>query len=154
MTPRMAIILATTGSASLLAGAFLFQWLGWAPCKMCLWQRWPHAVAVAIGVLAYFTTQTKWLSGLGALTALVAAGLGVYHSGVELKWWLGPSSCTSSGGLDGLAGAALLPSATNGPALVLCDTLTPFFMELTMANYNALFSIGLIALWAIALRKS
>ena len=43
-------ILAAAGSAALLAGAFFFQARGYAPCELCLLQRWPHAAAVAIGL--------------------------------------------------------------------------------------------------------
>ena len=33
-------------------GAFAFQHLGGlAPCKLCLWQRWPHGAAVALGAI-------------------------------------------------------------------------------------------------------
>ena len=43
------VSLATLGSAGLLAGAFMFQALGYAPCDLCLLQRWPHGAAVLIG---------------------------------------------------------------------------------------------------------
>ena len=47
------IILALAGSLAMLAGAFAFQYIGGlAPCHLCLLQRWPHAAAVAIGLLA------------------------------------------------------------------------------------------------------
>ncbi|MEO0863885.1 MAG: disulfide bond formation protein B, partial [Pseudomonadota bacterium] len=45
---------AASGSALLLAGAFVFQALGYAPCQMCIWQRYPHAVAIAVGAAALF----------------------------------------------------------------------------------------------------
>ncbi len=51
-TGRKLILLAALGSAALLAGAHVFQALGYAPCKLCLWQRGPHWAAVAIGLLA------------------------------------------------------------------------------------------------------
>ncbi len=36
-TGRKLILLAALGSAALLAGAHVFQALGYAPCKLCLW---------------------------------------------------------------------------------------------------------------------
>ena len=57
------VFLATLGSVALLGGAFLFQALGWQPCAICLWQRWPHGAAIVIGVLA-LATGWRWL-GLG-----------------------------------------------------------------------------------------
>lgn len=156
MTRARLILLAASGSAALLLAAFVFQALGWAPCKMCLWQRWPHAAAVALGALAMVLGPLRALAALGGLAALSTATLAAYHSGVELKWWEGPSSCSGAGaGLGNLGAADLVPGASDAPALVLCDTLTPFFLGLTMANWNALGSIVLAVLWAAAaLRKA
>lgn len=149
------IAIAAGGSAALLAGAFFFQALGWAPCQMCLWQRWPHAAAIVIGALTLVAAPVqRALCWLGAVASATTAGIGAYHSGVELKWWDGPSSCTGAGnGLSGLSGSALLPGASDVPALVMCDTLTPFFLGLTMANWNLIASAGLAVVWVMAARK-
>ncbi|MEY8841295.1 disulfide bond formation protein B, partial [Cribrihabitans sp. XS_ASV171] len=121
------ILLAAGGSLALLGGAFFFQALGWAPCAMCLWQRWPHAAAIAIGALG-LVLPGPILPALGGLAAATTASLGLYHSGVERDWWEGPSSCTGdAGALGGLSGDSLLPGASDAPALVLCDTFEPFF---------------------------
>lgn len=150
MTRKTLIALAAGGSALLLAGAFFFQYLGYAPCKMCLWQRWPHAAAIVIGILAFFVPVPA-LIWLGALAAATTAGIGIYHSGVEQKWWQGPTSCTSSGGdLSGLSGGDLL--STDGPALILCDQISWSFLNLSMASWNAIFSILLVLIWIRAAR--
>jgi len=149
-----ASILAPLGSFSLLGGAYIFQALGYAPCAMCLWQRWPHAAAILIGLL-YLATKQRFLLLLGAVAALITAGIGIYHTGVERKFWLGPQSCTSSGqDLGALAGDALLPSAGDAPRLVLCDAVVWDLFGLSMASYNALFSIGFAALWLAAFRRT
>lgn len=150
LTRRFLILLAAGGSAALLAAAFVSQFFGWAPCTMCLWQRWPHAAAVLFGGAA-LATRGPLMPALGGLSALSTAGIGVYHSGVERKWWDGPASCTGgSEDLGDLGGDALLPGASEGPALVLCDAFEPFLFGLTMANYNALASFGLAVIWALA----
>lgn len=150
MSAQSRIYLAALGSLCLLAAAFFFQALGWAPCQMCLWQRWPHAAAVVIGAIGFFKPGAA-IAGIGALAAAIAAGLGIYHSGVERDWWEGPASCTGTGeGLSGLSGDSLLPGATDAPALVLCDAFTPFLFGLSMANWNAIASLVLLALWISA----
>lgn len=155
MTRSFLIFLAAGGSFALLAGAFLFQALGWAPCAMCLWQRWPHAAAVLIGATSLATgSNGRLLPALGGLSALTTGAIGVYHSGVERKWWKGPESCTGSGDdLGALTGDALLPGAGDAPTLVLCDAFEPFFLGLTMANWNALASFALAILWLMAVVK-
>ena len=154
MTRTSLVLLAAGGSFLLLAGAFLFQALGWAPCAMCLWQRWPHAAAVLIGALA-LALPGRLLPLLGALAAATTAGIAVFHSGVERKWWQGPASCTGSGEDPGsLTGGDLLPGGSEAPALVLCDSFTPFLFGLTMANWNALFSALLVLVWLKAARAA
>ena len=150
MTRRQLVLLAAGGSAALLAAAYTFQALGWQPCAMCLWQRWPHVAAVAIGLLA-LAIRGPVLPVLGALAAATTAGIAIFHTGVERKWWDGPASCTGTGGLDGLSGADLL-STSDAPALVLCDQFTPFLFNLSMANWNAILSVGLVMIWVAAVR--
>lgn len=152
MTRKTLMLLAAGGSLALLAAAFFFQQLGWAPCKMCLWQRWPHAAAVALGAVA-LAVPSRIVALLGAAAAATTAGIAVYHSGVERKWWKGPESCTGSGeGLGDLTGGELLPGGSDVPALVMCDAFQPFLFGLTMANWNALASAGLMVIWLMAAR--
>nr|WP_246390981.1 disulfide bond formation protein B [Limimaricola variabilis] len=148
----MTILLATLGSAALLGGAFIFQALGYPPCAMCIWQRWPHGIAIAIGIIAMMLPG-RVLPLLGALAATTTAAIGVFHTGVERDWWEGPSSCTGSGpSLGSLSGGDLL--ATDGPRLVMCDVVSWEMLGLSMASWNALFSLVLVALWVSALRRS
>ena len=53
MTRNLMVLFAAGGSAALMAGAFMFQALGYPPCAMCLWQRYPHVIAIVIGLLAW-----------------------------------------------------------------------------------------------------
>nr|MDJ0822066.1 disulfide bond formation protein B [Paracoccaceae bacterium] len=89
MTRSTLILAATLGSLAMMIGAFGFQYIGeMAPCKLCIWQRYPHVTAIGIGVLALATRQYS-LAWLGALAALATAGIGGYHTGVERGWWEG-----------------------------------------------------------------
>lgn len=151
MTRKSLILLASAGSAVLLLAAFAFQYLGGlAPCALCLWQRWPHAAAVALGLLgAAFPSAA--VAVLGALAAATSGGLGIYHTGVERGWWEGPSSCSAGGSLAGLSGADLL--STEGTVdIVRCTEVAWEMWGLSMASWNALLSFGLMAVWLIALR--
>ena len=152
MTRNLMITLSAGGSAALLGGAYLFQLLGYPPCAMCLWQRWPHVAAILIGLLAV-KMPGKIMPALGALAAGTTAAIGVFHTGVEKDWWEGPSTCTGgAGGLEGLSGMDLL--AVEGAQVVMCDQVSWEFLTLSMASWNAVASFGLMIGWIIAVRLS
>lgn len=150
---RALILFAASGSAALLAGAFWFQYVqGLLPCQLCLWQRWPHAAAVGIGVLA-LALGGRVLPLLGALALLVTAGIGLFHVGVEQQWWAGLESCTVNA-LTGVSGDDLLnfDVAVGGP--VRCDVVPWQLLGISMAGWNAIASLGLALVWlAAALRR-
>lgn len=149
MSRTILILLAAGGSAALLAAAFGFQHIGgYAPCQMCLWQRWPHAAAVVIGLMALML-KGRTLPWLGALAALTTAGLAAYHSGVERKWWAGPSSC-ASGSIEGISVEQLLDPTIVVAAPVPCDQIVWQMFGLTMPNLNFAASLALAALWIMA----
>jgi disulfide bond formation protein DsbB len=151
MTRIRLIVLAAAGSAALLASAYVFQALGYEPCKLCHWQRWPHMAAIAIGVLALVWQPSVQLALLGALATASTAALGVYHTGVEQKWWIGPDSCTS-GPISSISAQDLLNRIMTAP-LVRCDEASWTLFGISMAGYNAIASAVLVAIWLSAARQ-
>lgn len=143
-------LLAAAGSAGLLLGALGFQYLGqMPPCKLCYWQRYGHVVALVLLPLALrFRSGLFYL--LAALGAFSSAVIGIYHTGVERKWWQGPSSCTS-GSVEGLSTEDLLSQIMAAP-VVRCDEVPWELLGLSMASWNAIASAGIAALWLLALR--
>jgi len=141
---------------ALILGALGFQYLGrLPPCEMCMWQRYPHIAAAAIGLgggllLRFGLLDRKLGTALAALVALLIAisgVLGVYHAGVEWHWWAGPSACTGSafrftGKLD-----------LTEP-VVMCDVAAWRLFGLSLAGYNALISLGTAALAATVLMRA
>ena len=148
----MTIALAAGGSAALLLGAYAFQHLGGLPpCKLCIWQRYPHVLAIVIALVA-LRLPNRLLAALGALAALTTAGIGLFHVGVEQGWWEGPTSC-SAGPVGGLSADALLDQIMTAP-LVRCDEIAWDMLGSSMAGGNALFSLGLVVLWLMAFRRA
>ncbi len=150
MTQKTLTTLAAAGSFALLSGAYIFQFMGYPPCQMCYWQRWPHFAAIAIGVVAYMV-PARILALFGAAAALITSGVGIWHTGVERDWWEGPASCTG-GGLSGLDAGDLL--SLDGPMLIMCDQVSWSFLGLSMPSWNALFSFVLALVWLAAARKT
>lgn len=152
MSRNSLILLASAGSAALLLGAFAFQYIGgMAPCTLCIWQRWPHGAAVAIGLLALLIGGRYW-AYLGALAASATAGVALFHTGVERGWWEGLASC-SAGSIAGLSVDQLLNPNANVAPPVRCDAVPWEMFSLSMASWNFVLSAGLVLLWLAAARQ-
>jgi len=143
---------AAAGSAALLLGALGFQYLGGlAPCDLCILQRWPHVLAVLLG-LSLLVLPSRVTAALGALTLLVGAGIAAYHVGVEQGWWQGPATCTTPDP-GAIAPGDLLNQILQTP-VVLCDQVAWSLFGVSMAGWNAVLSLVLAALWMRAYASS
>jgi len=152
-----AIVIAIVAAAAIL-GAFLFQYgLGLQPCPLCLEQRIAYYVAIPLAALVAFAASRKsaprglLIAGLAivALAMLANAGLGIYHAGVEWKFWPGPADC--SGPVTNLGRASDLIRQLQNVQVVRCDEAPWRFLGLSLAGYNVLISLALaaIAFWGI-----
>jgi disulfide bond formation protein DsbB len=156
--PALSAALAVAAiAAATLAGAWFFQLvLGILPCELCLAQRYAYYLVVPLGVLiavaaARDIPRAVLVAGLAilALATLANAGLGVYHSGVEWKFWQGPTACTGAIGNLGSAGSLL--DRLDAVKVVRCDEVQWRFLGLSLAGYNVLISLlmAAIAAWGV-----
>lgn len=153
MTRNGLIWIATLGSVGLLGGALAFQYVGGLiPCALCFYQRWPHAVAILIGLIA-LRMRGAGLPLLGMIAALATAGIGFYHAGVELGWFAGLTTCTVDT-LGGISGGDLLNMDVSVGKPVRCDAVPWAMLGVSMAGWNAICSTILAGIWAMAARKS
>ena len=153
-------VIALVGAAAIL-GAWFFQYvIGLAPCPLCLEQRVayylaiPLAVLVALGASVGATRQVLRLALLAIAAAMLwNAGLGVYHSGIEWKWWPGPQECS---GTPDFGSAGDLLERVKRASIVRCDQAAWRFLGLSLAGYNVLISLALaaIALWGALSKRS
>lgn len=153
--PRNALTLSATASALLLAGAHAFEKFGGlAPCALCLDQREAHWAGLAValaGLTLGIAFRAKRVAaaavGASALVYFFSAALAFYHTGVEFKFWPGPTTCTAATPVDGDA----LSDVLNGVApVVSCADPAWTLFGISMAGYNLLASAGLFALCAVA----
>jgi len=128
----------------LLGGALLSQYVGGLyPCEMCMWQRWPHLVAIFFALDAIALRSRPALSAVfTAITALaiaISGAIGAFHAGVEYGWWQGLTACTST--MSGTTTAEMLDSIMAAP-LTRCDVAPWSLFGISLAGYNALISTG------------
>jgi len=143
-TAKARIAVVGAGSAALLLGALVFQYYGYAPCKMCIWQRWPHGIAIALAAL-FLIFPVRIIAWIGGLTVLAGACIALYHVGVEQTWWQGPQSCTS-GSTVGLSSSELLDQILAAP-VTRCDEIAWSLLGISMAGWNALASLAFGLFW-------
>ena len=136
-----------------ISGALVFEHVfRYEPCELCYLQRKPWYAAASGGLLLTFfaskgeRTLVRWGLLLLGLTMVVSTGLGIWHAGIEWKFWPGPASCTGSGPLDLTAG---LPDLNR--RVVLCDEAPLRILGLSFAGWNAVVSFlgAVIAFWGL-----
>lgn len=144
--------LAGAGSAALLLGALAFQYIGGlAPCHLCILQRWPHGVA-ALCALVFLVAPRRIFAALAGVAVAIGAGIAVYHTGVELAWWPGPSSCVAPD--PGTLSPGDLMSQILDTPVVLCDQIAWSLWGVSMAGWNAILSVVIALAWVGAFRSA
>ena len=151
-SPKQLFVLCGFASASLLIAAFGFEYIGGlAPCKLCLWQRWPHAGIITFSILGATGGLRAGLAFLLiVLFAIITAAIAGYHVGVEQQFWPGPSSC--SGTVAAISTADMLDRLLATP-VVKCDEIAWSFAGVSMAGWNMLLSAGLAGFALLARRN-
>lgn len=137
---RLGQWLALAVPGSLLLGALGSQHIGGLnPCEMCLWQRWPHLAAIVLAALSFaMPRQTRPLVILAAIAIAVSGAIGVFHAGVEQRWWEGLTTCSTVA--KGATPEELLKSIMATP-LIRCDQIAWSFLGLSLAAWNGLISL-------------
>ena len=156
--PRGAAALVLALAVATIAGAFAFQAAGYAPCELCLKERLPFYAGIA---LAAVTLALAWRGPAGAARAglvllalvfLFSAGFGIYHAGVEWKFWPGPASCT--GGAARPASNADFLQQLSRVHVVQCDAVAIRILGLSLAGWNAIVSLVIAGVALAGLRRS
>ncbi|MCB1536215.1 MAG: disulfide bond formation protein B [Rhodoblastus sp.] len=136
-------------AAATLAGAWAFQAAGYAPCELCLKQRYAYYLGLPLALAAWFAADVnrrgaRFLFVLIALAFVANAVLAAYHSGVEFKWWPGPADCT--GAYQGASNVADFMKQLQQTRVVRCDEVSLRILGFSMANANIFVSAALAAL--------
>lgn len=153
VTPLGAVGLVLVASVLILGAALYSQYVvGLRPCVLCVYQRVPYVLVIAVCGLALAASllgkedgvSPVWMKAVLAVCAvafLAGAGVAAFHVGVEQGWWVGTTSC---GGAD-MSGATLeeLRAHILNAPIVRCDETAWSLFGISMAGYNFLVSLVL-----------
>ena len=136
------------GATAAIVAALGFEYFGgYAPCPLCLIQRYAYYAAIPLaffGLIA-LSADARLIAGLLFLFAglgfLANAGIGVYHSGIEWGWWPGPETCSSAA--RPLATGGNLLGSLQSHSVVSCSEATFRMFGLSFAGWSAVISASL-----------
>lgn len=136
----------------LYGGALVSQFgFGLHPCEMCYWQRWPHQAAIVLAALALLLrANDKGMRGLTVLAAIaiaISGVIGIFHAGVEYGLWEGLTTCSTT-----QSGPISLEQIMATP-IIRCDVPQWQFLGISLAGFNAIFSLAAAALVLTLLRR-
>jgi len=148
MPVRRLALLTLAASLAVIGGAFYFEYVvKLVPCELCLKERWAWYAAILLSALVLVgrpADRKAWLRpGFGVLF-LASLGLALYHVGVEQHVLPGPSACTSPS-LKGLSVEELTKQLLATP-VVRCDDIQWSLFGISLAGWNALASLAMVAL--------
>jgi disulfide bond formation protein DsbB len=142
-----------------LAVAFGSEWYGGlVPCALCLVERWPYRIAIALGVIAFLLPRgaARFVLVLLAFGFLADAAVAFVHVGVEQKFWPSPlPECAAPAppppGLSFAQRLAAMPAHIAKP----CDDPTFLIpgLPISMAAMNLIFALVLTAIIALGLAR-
>lgn len=154
-TPHVFLILFLS-TIAVLGAAYIFQYgFGYAPCELCYYQRYPYMAVIALSGLGLIDHKNiiklnksvlVFILFICALLLVTDASIAAYHAGVEYKWWLGPSACTSTVTLGGSI-EEQLAQLMSAP-IIRCDQAPWSLFGISMAGYN-FFIASFLSLFAI-----
>ncbi|MGI9449475.1 MAG: disulfide bond formation protein B [Geminicoccaceae bacterium] len=138
-TPRTALLFLAFIAADILLIVFAIEYIAdAAPCRMCIWQRWPFAALIVLGLVGAFW-KPKIALPLVVPLMLLSAGLAGYHVGVEQGWIALPAGCAAGGNATSVEELKAL--LANAPPS--CDQVAFKLLGLSLAAWNLVTSLVL-----------
>jgi disulfide bond formation protein DsbB len=132
-------------AVAVILGALAFQHLGgYAPCPLCLEQRYAYYAGIPLLFLALVLLaagRASMAAGIFvavALAFLANAGLAAYHAGVEWKLWAGPDTCSAATQPLGASGGGGLLGELGKTRVIRCDEAPWQLFGISLAGWNVL----------------
>lgn len=137
--------LSLISAVALLTALILQYFFGFAPCNLCIVERWPYLGIILIGV-AYYVVKPKkyhrcWLAAQ-LLLLIIEAGVSSYHFAIEQGWVEASSTCQQS--WEGITDIESLAAALER-SLPQCDRPEVFLLGISLTGWNLMLSFSLIA---------
>jgi len=140
--PRRVALVLAVAVALALAAAHAIEAMGYEPCPLCLWQRYPYYAALPVLAAGALLGLPRAALAVALALFLIDFAIAVFHVGVERGIFALPESCAAQGRTATLEELRAQVLGT----VPRCDRPDFFLLGLTLATWNALFALGLSVL--------
>ena len=149
-------LIAFMSAFALIAAILSEAFLGLEPCILCIYQRYPFALGLALGLfglaLRNKTKAAQTLFAVSGVGFLINSSIAFYQTGVELFWWTSKlEGCSVPIFLESDNPQSILENLMSTP-MSPCDEIQWIdpILGLTMANYNIVLCFGLFVFCFLA----
>lgn len=136
LSPFFLILISVMPLLAVYISQFFF---GMEPCILCIYQRIPYFLIIAVNIIAFFVKKRslkKVIICFSILALLTGAGIALFHVGVEKGRFI--MDCYSA--VDTTADIDDLRKILMGKPTVPCDKPQFVFLHISMAGWNFLYS--------------
>ena len=134
----------------------LQYFFGMIPCDMCIKERYPYYLIGIFATINFFINSNHLIKTLIIKLSIISTAFfgvlySIYHVGIERKFWVGTSECSSQN--TALDIETLSAQIMNMP-IIRCDEPTLLFNSISIAELNVLAMTLLLIFNIIVLYKS
>ena len=150
------ILINLVASFLILTAVYILQYFfNMAPCDMCIKERYPYYIIGILAVVNIFIDSNQILKNLIIKILFIATSCvgfiySIYHVGIERKFWIGSSECSSQN--TALDIETLSAQLMNTP-IIRCDEATLLFNLISIAELNVVAMALLLILNVFVLYK-
>ena len=129
---------------------FILQYeYGILPCKICIWQRWPHIFNIFIALIIISSSSIpNYIRVLGLINMFLAFILALYHYGLEQNLWDNVFSCSGEIKFNDLSTEEILKNLNNTP-IKTCEIEAWNFLNLSLTGWNMILTIFISLIWLL-----
>ena len=129
---------------------FILQYeYGILPCKICIWQRWPHIFNIFIALIIISSSSIpNYIMVLGLINMFLAFILALYHYGLEQNLWDNVFSCSGEIKFNDLSTEEILNNLNNTP-IKTCEIEAWNFLNLSLTGWNMILTIFISLTWLL-----
>ena len=137
-------------SLSSLIFVFILQYeYGILPCKICIWQRWPHIFNIILVLIILSSSlKTNFVFVFGLINMFLAFILALYHYGLEQNLWDNVFSCSGEIKFNDLSTEEILKNLNNTP-IKTCEIEAWNFLNLSLTGWNMILTIFILLIWLL-----